>query len=117
MSRPKDPLDTLGDRVRSAAASWKAIIAVAICVAIALAWGVFSTTGTDELVIGKVARVEQVGIKQLKTRAIVDLGGVRQVVVSLPNQTNCRTGSTIQLIRRENAAGRSFRAALAACPN
>ena len=117
LGRWRDPLNTPGDWLRSLAASWKAVVAIVICIAIAIAWGVFSTTGTDTVVAGTVVRVEQVGIKQLDTRAVVALSGTGQLTISLPNGTNCRTGSTIQLVRRENAMGRSFRAALAACPD
>lgn len=110
----RDPLNTPGDLLRS---SWKAGIFIAAVVCAAIAWGLFSTTGTAHLVVGTVVRIEQIGIKQLHTRAIVKLGEARQVTIFLPNRTNCRTGSTIHLVRRDNVVGSSFRAALAACPN
>jgi hypothetical protein len=90
-------------------------VPIAIILALLVAWYVFTTTGTDRLVTGTVVRIEQVGAKQLKTRAIVRLGEARQVTVLLPNQTNCRTGSPIALVRRDNPFGASFRPALLAC--
>ncbi|WP_288988642.1 hypothetical protein [Aeromicrobium sp. REDSEA-S32_B7] len=117
MSRRLDPLNTPSDWLCSLAANWKAVLSTLICIGIAMAWGIFSTTGTDKVVVGTVVRVEQIGTKQLHTRAVVELNGAGQLAVSLPNLTNCRAGSTIQLIRRENAIGRSFRAGLAACRN
>lgn len=112
---PTDPLQTPGDRLRWLAAHWKSLIFVAICLSLILAWGRFSTSGTDRLVAGTVVRIEQTGTKDLRTRAIVKLGEAQQVAVFLPNQTNCRTGSAISLVRRDNDLGRTFRPALLAC--
>ena len=78
-------------------------------------WGLFVTTGEDHLIMGTVVRIEQTGTRDLSARAVVRLDD-GQVTVALPSRTNCRTGSAIKLIRRDNKAGRSFRAALLACP-
>lgn len=112
LSRWLDPLNTPVDWLRS---SWKAGVFIAAAVSVAVAWGLFSTTGTDHLVVATVVRIEQTGNKQLDTRAIVKLGEPRHVEIALPSRTNCRTGSKILLVRRDNVIGRSFRAALTAC--
>ncbi|WP_053554305.1 hypothetical protein [Sphingopyxis sp. 113P3] len=77
-------------------------------------WGLFLTTGEDHRIMGTVVRIEQTGTRSLSARAVVRLND-GQVTVALPSRTSCRTGSAIELIRRDNKAGRSFRAALAAC--
>lgn len=106
-----DPLNTPADRMRE----WKAYLLGGAVISLIFLGGKFATTGEDHLVNGTVVRLEKVGAKQLDVRAIVRLDNGGQIATSLPSLTNCRTGSTIELVRRDNIIGRSFRPAVAAC--
>lgn len=90
---------------------------VATTLTLILAWGYISATGAETLVRGTVVRIEQIGTRQLKTRAVVRLANGSEAVVLLPSRTNCRTGSAISIIQRDNNLGRTFHAALVACAN
>ncbi|WP_141237066.1 hypothetical protein [Sphingopyxis sp. GW247-27LB] len=112
----RDPFDSPADRIGAALRQWGVYLVVGTALLLFVLGGLFATAGKDHLISGTVVRIEQTGTKQLTARAIVRLDD-GQVTVDLPSKTNCRTGSTIKLIRRDNMVGRSFRAALAACAN
>ncbi|WP_144037616.1 hypothetical protein [Sphingopyxis sp. KK2] len=112
---PVDPLDTPRHRLRSILRNWSAIAIAVLAVLLIAGWGYVSSTGTETIISGTIIRIEQDGAKSLKTRAHVRLLNGTETAVFLPGKTNCRTGSTVRLIQRDNAAGRTFHTALVAC--
>lgn len=111
----RDPLLTPGDRLRCLAANWVTLCIVAVTIVLTAGFGWFSTSGTDRIITGQIVRIEQLGLKSLDSRAVVRLEGNRQITIVLPSKTNCFTGSEIQILERENLAGRTYRAALNEC--
>lgn len=112
---PIDPLNTRRHRMQSLLRNWPAISLASLAVLLIAAWGYVSSTGAERIVSGTIVRIEQDGAKFIKTRAHVRLLNGTEAVVFLPGRTNCRTGSTVRLIQRDNAAGRTFHTALVAC--
>ena len=113
----RDPLLTKSDRIRSGIANWKALCVIAVTIGFVVGFGLFSTSGTDSVITGKIVRIEWIGSKALDARAVVRLKGSRQITIRLRSRTNCLTGSKIHIVERQNWVGRTYRAALDECFN
>ena len=112
---PSDPLNAARSRLRSISRNRSAIVVGFLATILIIGWGYVSSTGTETIVMGTITHIGQDGAKSLKMLARVRLLTGAETAVFLPIRTNCRTGSAVRLIQRDNAVGRTFHAALVAC--
>lgn len=112
----RDPLHTPRDRITALLSHWPAALIALLLVAAFAGIQFFRSAGSDRIVEGKIVRMEARTGTSLQLRTVVDTASEGQVIVRLPLRTNCRAGSSIQIVARENTIGRSYHAALDACP-